>query len=90
MQAESVYQFAIVKTPEKCGHLQQEYIQIIIKSNKYQIHLFQQKKISFGKQNRIKTKTQVCSFLLHLSEKIIKSLFLKPTTKLSITKKAAI
>lgn len=55
MQAESVYQFAIVKTPEKCVHLQQEYIHIIIKSNKYQIHLFQKKKFLWeAKQNKNK------------------------------------
>lgn len=57
MQAESVYQCATAKTPEQCEHLQQEYIYIIVKSNKYQIHLFQQKKKIFlwkAKQNRNK------------------------------------
>lgn len=60
MQAESVYQCASAKTPEQCEHLQQEYIYIIVKSNKYQIHLFQQKKLYIyiflwkAKQNRNK------------------------------------
>lgn len=87
MQAESVYQCASAKSPEQCEHLQQEYICIIVKSNKYQIHLFQQKKkYSFGNQNRIETKTQVWSSGLHLSEKIIRLLSPKPTRNMDMTK----
>lgn len=56
MQTESVYQCAIAETPEQYEHLQQEYMHIIIKSNNYQIHLFQQNKIVLwkAKQNRNK------------------------------------